>query len=42
LFCHVCNILAESHAEADARARAMGWGEANPDPEMTEESGDST
>jgi ribonuclease T len=38
LFCYVCNALAESHAEADARARAMGWGDANPDPELTEES----
>jgi ribonuclease T len=41
LFCHVCNELAESHARADQRARELGWQDANPDPEVTEETGES-
>jgi ribonuclease T len=34
LFCYVCNLLSGSHAEADARARELGWQDARPDPAM--------
>lgn len=41
LFCHVCNALAGRHAIADARARDLGWQDANPDPEMTADVSDA-
>ena len=41
LFCHVCNALSARYTEADARARELGWQNANPDPEMTADVGDA-
>ena len=34
LFCNLCNRLQASHAEADARARELGWQDPAPDPAM--------
>jgi ribonuclease T len=42
LFCYVCNLLAGAHAESDARARAMGWGDALPDPDNVADSIDDS
>jgi ribonuclease T len=38
LFCNLCNRLSASHAEADARARELGWQDAAPDPALHSES----
>jgi len=37
LFCDLCNRLAASHRAADARARALGWQDATPDPAVSAE-----
>ena len=34
LFCNLCNRLHASHAEANARARALGWQDPVPDPSL--------
>jgi len=41
LFCSVCNVLVDSHARADERARELGWQDPNPDPEMTADVSDA-
>ena len=41
LFCSVCNVLADSHARADERARELGWQDPNPDPAMTADVSDA-
>lgn len=38
LFCNICNRLSASHAEANSRARALGWQDPSPDPELHNES----
>jgi ribonuclease T len=37
LFCLISNRLAPSYAEADARARELGWQDPTPDPAVVEE-----
>lgn len=38
LFCNLCNRLSASHAQADVRARELGWQDAAPDPALHSES----
>ena len=41
LFCLISNRLAQSYAEADARARELGWQDPTPDPAISQEGDDS-